>query len=198
MPRRERRGRRASGREKMKLRRSTRGNKNGATNGGGTDCRMRKERKGRHESGPDVKLASRARGLRRLRRLRERQARQQSRQQAQRCPRSPYLCTSSLVCLPLQRPSTNTFLFFCSQLSIPFQNRQQALIAEQSLSPDPVLKPDQSRIEYSVSDGDANGDSSLLRIDVHGMDDRIVRVTANNLLESLKTVIECLEEFEVC
>lgn len=71
-----------------------------------------------------------------------------------------------------------------SQLNIPFQNRQQALIAEQSLSPDPVLKPDQSKIEYSVSDDEANGDSSLLRIDVRGMDDRIVRVTANNLLES--------------
>jgi EKC/KEOPS complex subunit PCC1/LAGE3 len=56
-----------------------------------------------------------------------------------------------------------------------------------------VLKQDQSRIEYSISNNDIN---SILHIKVFGIDDRIVRVTVNNLLENLKTVIECFEEFD--
>lgn len=117
----------------------------------------------------------------------------------QPCLRSPCLCTSSSPS-PVRAPSsppqhTNTLcLFSHSQLDIPFQSRQQALVAEQALRPDPVLKPDQSRIEYSVCGSEDCG--GVLRIDVQGVDDRVVRVTANNVLESLKTVVECLEEFE--
>lgn len=37
----------------------------------------------------------------------------------------------------------------------------------------------------------------MLRINVEGVDDRIVRVTVNNLLENIKTVIECFQEFEM-
>lgn len=76
-----------------------------------------------------------------------------------------------------------------SQLNIPFQCAKYAIIAQKSLFPDPVLKAGQSKIEYSITN------DSILHIKVFGIDDRIVRVTVNNLLESLKTVVECFEQF---
>lgn len=84
------------------------------------------------------------------------------------------------------KTNTNTF---CRSLNIPFESNKQASIAEKTLSPDPILKPGQSQITYSVHD-------STLHINVQAIDDRVVRVTVNNLLENLKTVIECFEEFD--
>ncbi|AWU74745.1 uncharacterized protein C5L36_0B00120 [Pichia kudriavzevii] len=74
------------------------------------------------------------------------------------------------------------------QVNIPFGSIEQARIARDALRPDPVLKSDQSSLEYSVQD-------SQLNISVRGVDDRIVRVSVNNVLENLKTIIECFEVF---
>ncbi|TID15836.1 hypothetical protein CANINC_004366 [Pichia inconspicua] len=74
-------------------------------------------------------------------------------------------------------------------LNIPFDTYKQASIAEKTLSPDPILKQGQSQIDYSIND-------TTLNINVQAIDDRVVRVTVNNLLENLKTVIECFEEFD--
>lgn len=74
-------------------------------------------------------------------------------------------------------------------MNIPFETAKQVNIAQQTLSADPVLKPDQSRISY------VNKNTSL-DITVEANDDRTVRVTVNNLLENLKTVIECFEQFD--
>ena len=74
-------------------------------------------------------------------------------------------------------------------INIPFLNNNHALIAQKSLSPDPMLKPDTVNVQYKIKN------NSILNIVVNGIDDRVIRVTVNNLLENLKTIIECFETF---
>lgn len=77
----------------------------------------------------------------------------------------------------------------CRTVRVPFATSKQAHIACKALSPDPVLKADQAKLDYSVED-------TSLMVVISSLDDRILRVTANNMLENLKTVIECFETFE--
>ncbi|KAG7714335.1 hypothetical protein KL949_004505 [Ogataea haglerorum] len=65
-----------------------------------------------------------------------------------------------------------------------------ARIAQGSLQPDPTLKPSELQAAYTVDD-------NVLTITFDGVSERVIRVAANNTIENLKTVIECLEEFEI-
>ncbi|GMF06185.1 unnamed protein product [[Candida] boidinii] len=71
---------------------------------------------------------------------------------------------------------------------IPFENEKQASIACKTLSPDPILKPTELNVNYS------NIENNLI-IKFNGVSDRVIRVAANNVMENLKTVVECFEEF---
>ncbi|CDK25164.1 unnamed protein product [Kuraishia capsulata CBS 1993] len=73
--------------------------------------------------------------------------------------------------------------------SVPFETARQAQIAQRALDPDPILKPSELSVEYSTED-------TFLKIDFKGRSDRVIRVAANNVLENLKTVVECMDEFE--
>ncbi|ESX01854.1 hypothetical protein HPODL_05114 [Ogataea parapolymorpha DL-1] len=83
-------------------------------------------------------------------------------------------------------------MVFSHRLSyrIPFCSAKQARIAQGSLQPDPTLKPSELQAVYTVDD-------NVLTITFDGVSERVIRVAANNTIENLKTVIECLEEFEI-
>ncbi|KAI5956029.1 COX20 [Candida theae] len=74
-------------------------------------------------------------------------------------------------------------------LNIPFQTPHQASIAKNSLKPDPVLKTSELKIDFEVDD-------KILRCKFSGISDRVIRVSISNVLDNLKTVIECIDEFE--
>lgn len=74
------------------------------------------------------------------------------------------------------------------QFCIPFESERQSTIAANSLSPDPMLRPEELTVDYHT-------DGPQLHITFEGASDRIIRVAANNVMENLKTVIECFEDF---
>lgn len=58
-----------------------------------------------------------------------------------------------------------------------------------SLLPDPVLKSSEMKIDYVVEGKD-------LKISFKSVSNRVLRVGVNSTIESLKTVVECFEEFD--
>lgn len=75
------------------------------------------------------------------------------------------------------------------ELNIPFETNKQATIAQNTLSPDPILKKEELTVEYTVND-------SNLICSFKGVSDRVIRVAISNVLDNIKTIIECIEEFE--
>ncbi|ODV95402.1 hypothetical protein PACTADRAFT_3102 [Pachysolen tannophilus NRRL Y-2460] len=77
-------------------------------------------------------------------------------------------------------------------LQIPFENSKQSAIAQGSLAPDPILKPNEISVIYSINSKNPN----ILEVKFSGDSDRVIRVAANNVIENLKTIIECMDEFD--
>lgn len=73
-------------------------------------------------------------------------------------------------------------------INIPFENEKQALIACNSLKPDLILKSN----ELSVSCNDSGKD---LICEFRGVSDRVIRVAISSVIDNLKTIIECMDEF---
>ncbi|ODQ77212.1 hypothetical protein BABINDRAFT_15704 [Babjeviella inositovora NRRL Y-12698] len=80
-------------------------------------------------------------------------------------------------------------LDYIFQLDVPFITTRQATIALNTLSPDPILKPNEITVEYSTKD-------TQLSIVFKGLSDRVIRVAISNVIENLKTIVECMEEFD--
>ncbi|RLV90709.1 EKC/KEOPS complex subunit PCC1 [Spathaspora sp. JA1] len=75
-------------------------------------------------------------------------------------------------------------------LRIPFSTTEHAEIAKNTLSPDPIVKSIQEfNINYQVKD-------NLLIILFEGVSNRIIRVTISNTIDNLKTILECIDEFD--
>lgn len=74
-------------------------------------------------------------------------------------------------------------------LDIPFESSRQAEIARQTLLPDPVLRGDEINVTYTASD-------SILNCKFAGVSDRVIRVAISNLIDNIKTIIECIDEFD--
>lgn len=74
-------------------------------------------------------------------------------------------------------------------LNIPFETPQQAIIARNSIAVDPVLKKDEISVEHTVED-------SLLICKFAGVSDRVIRVAISNTIDNIKTIIECIDEFD--
>ncbi|RCK67027.1 EKC/KEOPS complex subunit PCC1 [Candida viswanathii] len=74
-------------------------------------------------------------------------------------------------------------------INIPFETANQAAIARTSLEPDPILKADELTISFSTQDNN-------LKVHFSGVSDRVLRVAISNLMNNLKTVIECMDEFD--
>ncbi|CCH43823.1 L antigen family member 3 [Wickerhamomyces ciferrii] len=84
-----------------------------------------------------------------------------------------------------ERSETNWF----SELKIPFETAKQSKIAQNTLQPDPILRPADIDVKYSTEE-------EILVIKFDAVSDRVLRVAISSVLESLKTVIETIDEFE--
>lgn len=74
-------------------------------------------------------------------------------------------------------------------LNIPFETAEQAHIAQRAISVDPVLKKNEISVEYSVHE-------SQLVCAFAGASDRVIRVAISNAIDNIKTIIECMDEFD--
>ncbi|ODV77186.1 transcription factor Pcc1 [Suhomyces tanzawaensis NRRL Y-17324] len=82
-----------------------------------------------------------------------------------------------------------TSLPYTLNLSIPFESARQAEIACKTLSPDPILKVNELNVKYSH-------DSNTLTCAFSGVSDRVIRVAVSNVIDNIKTIIECMDEFD--
>lgn len=74
-------------------------------------------------------------------------------------------------------------------LDIPFETSRQASIACNTLLPDPILKADMLNVTFSVS-------GARLQCDFTGIDDRVLRVAVSNTIDNIKTIVECMDQFD--
>ncbi|KAI3406448.1 PCC1 [Candida oxycetoniae] len=73
--------------------------------------------------------------------------------------------------------------------AIPFETSRQANIARNSLSPDPVLKQSELNVDFDV-------ENTSLICTFSGISDRVIRVSISNVIDNIKTIIECFDEFD--
>lgn len=74
-------------------------------------------------------------------------------------------------------------------LRIPFETEKQSLIACNTLNPDPILKSQELDVEFET-------DSTVLICKFSGVSDRVIRVAISNVIDNIKTIIECIDEFD--
>lgn len=74
-------------------------------------------------------------------------------------------------------------------LDIPFETPRQAEIARQTLLPDPILRAEELQVTYTASE-------AVLNCKFAGVSDRVIRVAISNLIDNIKTIIECMDEFD--
>lgn len=74
-------------------------------------------------------------------------------------------------------------------LNIPFETQRQAQIASKTLSPDPILKANELSVLYAT-------DSTSLICSFSGVSDRVIRVAVSSVIDNIKTIIECMDEFD--
>lgn len=74
-------------------------------------------------------------------------------------------------------------------LKIPFETAEQAVIAQKTISVDPVLKKNEITVEYTV-------EGTQLVCLFAGASDRVIRVAISNAIDNIKTIIECMDEFD--
>lgn len=77
---------------------------------------------------------------------------------------------------------------FTVSLRIPFESPEHAIIARNSLSPDPILKPEEISNNFSTNECD-------LIVALSGISNRVIRVAISNIIDHLKTIVETIEEF---
>lgn len=75
------------------------------------------------------------------------------------------------------------------RLDVPFENERQATIAQKTLSPDPILRASELQVSYT-------NDGNHLICEFHGLSDRIIRVAVSSVIDNIKTIIECMDEFD--
>lgn len=71
-------------------------------------------------------------------------------------------------------------------LNIPFETKEQATIAQNTLAPDPILKVDELKTEFTTND-------NIFVCSFSGVSNRVLRVAVSSTIDNLKTVIECME-----
>lgn len=52
-----------------------------------------------------------------------------------------------------------------------------------------MLKPEQLSVKFA-------NEENVLKIILTGSSDRMIRIVANNFMDNLKTVVECMENFD--
>lgn len=69
------------------------------------------------------------------------------------------------------------------------QSARQADISKRVMEADPILKENEISVDYKT-------DNTMLTVDFAASSDRILRTVVNSTIESLKSVIECFDEFD--
>lgn len=80
-------------------------------------------------------------------------------------------------------------LYHIVTLDIPFETARQATIACKSISVDPVLKKDEISVEYEAHE-------NIMKCTFAGASDRVIRVAISNAIDNIKTIVECMDEFD--
>ncbi|AET39100.1 chromatin DNA-binding EKC/KEOPS complex subunit PCC1 Ecym_4016 [Eremothecium cymbalariae DBVPG len=75
-------------------------------------------------------------------------------------------------------------------LEVPFENGKQAEIAREVLHHDPVLRPEDFRVDYTIQ-------HEKLLVNFNSIDARSLRVGVSSVIESIKTVVETMDEFSL-
>ncbi|KAI9225253.1 MAG: transcription factor Pcc1-domain-containing protein [Piptocephalis tieghemiana] len=75
-------------------------------------------------------------------------------------------------------------------LSIPFPDRRLAEYAQQVLSVDPELKPSEIQRTFSVTD------TGVLEVTFQSKQLKLIRVSANGLLELVHVIIQTMDAFD--
>ncbi|CUM68636.1 uncharacterized protein PRCAT00006363001 [Priceomyces carsonii] len=74
-------------------------------------------------------------------------------------------------------------------LRVPFENERQSQIAKNSLSPDPIIRINELKVSYEC-------DENTLVCKFSGVSDRVIRVAISTVIENLKAIIECIDDFD--
>ena len=74
-------------------------------------------------------------------------------------------------------------------LNIPFETARQAEIACETLKPDPILKADELSVDFLHEE-------AVLKCNFVVVSDRVIRVAVSNVIDNIKTIIECMDEFD--
>lgn len=72
---------------------------------------------------------------------------------------------------------------------VPFESARQAEIAQKTLLVDPVLKAHEINVQYETEE-------SELVCTFAGISDRVIRVAISNAIDNIKTIVECMDEFD--
>lgn len=75
------------------------------------------------------------------------------------------------------------------KLEINCKTQRYANAMINTLSPDPILKPDEASINYEVV-------GETLVINIEGQSIRSLRVTANGLLDTVQEALECISSLD--
>ncbi|CAI4045407.1 chromatin DNA-binding EKC/KEOPS complex subunit PCC1 SKDI_11G3040 [Saccharomyces kudriavzevii IFO 1802] len=78
-------------------------------------------------------------------------------------------------------------LDYTLELQIPFETEGQASIATKVLSPDPILKPQDFQVDYS-------SEKNIMLVRFRSIDDRVLRVGVSSVIDSIKTIVETIDE----
>ncbi|CCD25323.1 chromatin DNA-binding EKC/KEOPS complex subunit PCC1 NDAI_0E05060 [Naumovozyma dairenensis CBS 421] len=82
-------------------------------------------------------------------------------------------------------------LDYTLEIRIPFPEERMATIAQQVLSPDPILKPEDFQVEYLKP---ATQHNNVLLVKFQSIDERVLRVGVSSVLDSIKTILETMDE----
>lgn len=74
-------------------------------------------------------------------------------------------------------------------LRVPFETARQAQIARDTLRPDPILKSRELDVGFEAEAG-------VLVCSFAGVSDRVLRVAISNVIDNIKTIVECMDEFD--
>ncbi len=74
-------------------------------------------------------------------------------------------------------------------LHVPFETARDALIAQRVLQPDPILRPEDFQVEYEAK-------ATVLDIHFKAIDDRVLRVGVSSVIDSIKSIVETIDELD--
>lgn len=100
-----------------------------------------------------------------------------------------HYCQTILLLVNVYNINLMSELSYRLSISIPFENDKQASMARKTMAVDPVLKSNELLIKF-------NQEENKLICQFMGTSDRVIRVAISNVIDNVKTIIECFDEFD--